>query len=166
MLSLIGNNADRLPHQSFQKQYSTCLLFSHVWYLMAIWYLIMCHFHFYLFLGNHPELGGSDGKESACDAGEPGFPIPFKYQLSWCYRDWPFKKWKGTKMLYTILKQFIKMSPNSWCQLLTRYCVSLFNWPAYLIMAVFGYLLMGSLREKRKHHLRQFHVNTWKREVK
>lgn len=94
------------------------------------------------------------------------FPIPFKYQLSWCYRDWPFKKWKGTKMLYTILKQFIKMSPNSWCQLLTRYCVSLFNWPAYLIMAVFGYLLMGSLREKRKHHLRQFHVNTWKREVK
>ena len=64
---LIGNNADRLPHQSFQKQYSTCLLFSHVWCLMAIWY-----FHFYLFLGNHPEFGGSDGKESAYNAGELG----------------------------------------------------------------------------------------------
>ena len=32
----------------------------------------MCHFHFYLFLGNHPELGGSDSKESACNAGELG----------------------------------------------------------------------------------------------
>lgn len=97
------------------------------------------------------------------------FKFPFTFSISafsmLLFRECDLlKKWKDTKMLYSILKQFIKMSPNSGCPLLTRYCVSLLNCPDYLITAVFGYLLTDFSKTRRRMK-RKRRGGGWRRRI-